>query len=90
MENDNVGISKFKNNLLWIHPLGKLKGFQQNNSTRVKLPTLSEITEDYADDLLMAIDDVFDVSKEKDNEWKKTRIRLVIATKIIERLQELN
>ena len=37
----------------------------------------------------MSIDDIFDVSKEKDESWKQTRIRFVIAAKIMERLHEL-
>ena len=76
--------------LLLLYPQAKLEGTRTNDATRSILPVLKDVTDDYADDLLMAIDDLFDVSKAKDESWKKCRIQIIIAFKIINRLKELN
>ena len=73
-----------------LYPQAKLEGKRTNDATRSILPVLADVTDDYADDLLMAIDDLIDVSKCKDESWKKCRIQILIAFKIIHRLKELN
>ena len=43
-----------------LHPLRKLHGVNVNKESRARLPNLLKTTADYADDLLMAVDELFE------------------------------
>ena len=81
---------KYYEQLEELRPAAKLTGQRTNDVTRGILPNLAEITDDYADDLLMAIDDLFDVSNHKDDSWKRIRVQILLSFKIVHRLKELN
>ena len=49
---------EFTDDLLKLHPLSKLSGTNENEQSRLSLPNLLETTDDYSDDLVMAIDEL--------------------------------
>jgi len=82
---------QFSNDLLSIHPLSKLKGINTNEWSRSKMPDLSETTEDYADDLVMAIDELLNPAEDIQNcvSWQLSRQRVCASALIIKRIHEL-
>ena len=51
---------EFDKDIERIHPLSKLKGIGANKESRSKLPNLDKYTEDYAEDLIMAIEEILE------------------------------
>ena len=82
---------EFSDDLRRLHPLSKLKGINENEYSRSKLSNLKDTTEDYSDDLVMAIDELLNpsIDIQQCDSWQFSRLRICAATEIILRLHEL-
>ena len=74
-----------------LHPLSKLKGINTNKESRSQLPNLDETTVDYADDLVMAVDELLNPPGDiySSESWLRSRLRICAVAEIIKRLNEL-
>ena len=51
-------IREFAEDLIQLHPLSKLKGINENESSRFRLPNLETMTEQFSDELVVVIDEL--------------------------------
>ena len=75
-----------------LHPLSKLSGCGTENKEYSNFPNLKNISIDYADDLLMAVDELIHPGAdiEATKEWKTSRLAICAVAQITERLQALD
>ena len=67
---------EFDKDLERLHPLSKLKGIGANKESRSRLPNLEKTTEAYAEDLVMAIEEILEPIDEViiNPSWRKSNI----------------
>ena len=71
--------AEFDKDIERLHPLSKLKGIGANKDSRSKLPNLANTTDEFAEDLLYAIEEIFEPSQEVQNcdSWCNSRLRVL-------------
>ena len=78
---------QFDKDIERLHPLSKLKGIGANKESRSRLPNLAKTTDAYAEDLLYAIEEIFEPIQEvqETKSWQNSRLRVLAVTQMIER-----
>ena len=81
----------FASALLQLHPLTKFKGLNVNKESKSRLPNPQKTTVDYADDLVMSVDELLNPEGDycTTESWLKSRTRICATIEIIKRLGEL-
>lgn len=71
--------------------MSKLKGIGANKESRSRLPNLVNTTDAYAEDLIYAIEEILEPKQEiqETKSWGNSRLRILAASSMLERLQEL-
>ena len=82
---------EFDKDIERLHPLSKLKGIGANKESRSKLPNLDKTTEDYAEDLIMAIEEILEPDKavKQSISWCKSHLRYLAVARMILHLKKL-
>lgn len=82
---------EFSKDLKRLHPLSKLEGIGANKESRARLPNLINCEEAYAEDLIMAIEDLLSPSEEVQAclSWQRSRLRILAVAQMMNRLVEL-
>ena len=55
---------EFADDLLNLHPLSKLRGINTNEHSNQKYPNLLDVTEHYADELVVCIDEILNPAQD--------------------------
>ena len=81
----------FASDLHHLHPISKLRGINAHRETLSVLPDLEKITVDYADDLVMTVDELLNPVGDycTTESWLNSRTRICATIEIIRRLGEL-
>ena len=82
---------RFASDLHHLHPLSKLRGINAHRETKLGLPYLEKTTVDYADDLVMSVDELLNPVGDycTTESWLNSRTRICATIEIISRLGEL-
>ena len=82
---------EFDKDIERLHPLSKLKGIGVNKESSSKLPNLDMTTEDYAEDLIMAIKEILEPGEDVKNcsSWCKSHLRILAVSQMILHLKKL-